>query len=190
MKIVVHSFRFFRRELFQPEMRLVFLALLLTVTAMATVGLLTDRIGKALQRQSNELLGADMVVASSRPIPDSWQAYAANTGLSIAYFKEFPSVLVTQDDSALTEVKAVTADYPLRGELTVRDSENQIRTNEIPDPGSLWVENNLLRKLDLTIGDRVTLGKSTFTLAAVIEQEPDRGGQFVCPCTKGIDEPG
>ncbi|MCW8963983.1 MAG: ABC transporter permease, partial [Gammaproteobacteria bacterium] len=178
MKIVIHSFRFFRRELFQPEMRLVFLALLLTVTAMATVGLLTDRIGKALQRQSNELLGADMVVASSRAIPDSWQAYARNTGLSTAYFKEFPSVLITQDDSALTEVKAVTADYPLRGELVVRDSENQIRINEIPDPGSLWVENNLLRKLGLTIGDRVTLGKSTFTLAAVVEQEPDRGGNL------------
>ena len=49
MKIVTNSFRFFRRELLQPEMRLVFLSLLLTVTAMATVGLLTDRIAGALQ---------------------------------------------------------------------------------------------------------------------------------------------
>jgi len=103
-----NSFRFFYRELFQPEMRLVFLALLLTVTAMATVGLLTDRISKALLRQSNELLGADMVIASSRAIPNDWQSHAREGGLQTAYFQEFPSVLIADDDSALSEVKAVT----------------------------------------------------------------------------------
>jgi len=48
----------------------------------------------------------------------------------------------------------------------------------IPQAGTVWVENNLLRKLGLEIGDSVTLGKSEFRLAAVIEQEPDRGGNL------------
>jgi putative ABC transport system permease protein len=178
MNMVFNSFRFFYRELFQPEMRLVFLALLLTVTAMATVGLLTDRIGKALLRQSNELLGADLVIASSRTIPDSWRSQASEGGLLTAYFQEFPSVLITTDDSMLAEIKVVSKGYPLRGKLVALDHNNEAIINSIPAPGTVWVENNLLRKLGLAVGDRVTLGQSDFTLAAVLEQEPDRGGNL------------
>jgi putative ABC transport system permease protein len=178
MKIVTNSFRFFRRELLQPEMRLVFLSLLLTVTAMATVGLLTDRIAGALQRQSNELLGADLVVASSRAIPDEWRQYATGRGLETSRFMEFPSVLISDDDSSLTEVKAVGSGYPLRGQFTARDRDNRLLTNVIPRQGQVWVEDNLLRKLGLSLGDEITLGQATFRLSAVIEQEPDRGGNL------------
>ena len=90
MITVINSFRFFRRELFQPELRLVFMSLLLTVTAMATVGLLVDRIAGALQRQSNELLGADLVIASSRPIPTAWMTQAQQGGLQVARYRSFP----------------------------------------------------------------------------------------------------
>jgi len=178
MKIMLNSFRFFYRELFQPEMRLVFFALLLTVTAMAMVGLLTDRISKSLLRQSNELLGADLVIASSRTIPDSWRQSARKGGLQTAYIQEFPSVLIAADDSTLAEVKVVSNGYPLRGKLVARNLDNEVIVNSIPAPGTVWVENNLLRKLGLAVGDTVTLGQSDFTLAAVIEQEPDRGGNL------------
>jgi putative ABC transport system permease protein len=178
VRLITNSFRFFRRELLQPEMRLVFLSLLVTVTAMATVGLLTDRIAGALQRQSNELLGADLVIASSRPIPDEWRAYAAAQGLNTTEYREFPSVLITTDDSSLVEVKAVANGYPLRGKFIARSRQGQLIGEAIPAPGRVWVENNLLRKLGLELGDKITLGKLSFDVTAVIEQEPDRGGNL------------
>ena len=178
MNTVLNSFRFFRREIFQPELRLVFMSLLLTVTAMATVGLLIDRIAGALQRQSNELLGADLVVASSRPIPDAWHNHAVTTGLQTARYQEFPSVLLTEDDTALTEVKAVDDGYPLRGDLLVTGQAGGQLINAVPARGEAWVEDNLLRKLGLSLGQSITLGESTFLLAGVIKQEPDRGGNL------------
>ena len=178
MRLVANSFRFFRRELLQPEMRLVFLSLLVTVTAMATVGLLTDRIAGALQRQSNELLGADLVIASSRVIPQEWRTYATGQGLNTTTYQEFPSVLVTADDSSLVEVKAVAEGYPLRGRFIARNQQDQLVGEVIPQPGEVWVENNLLRKLGLELGNEITLGQLSFRVTAVIEQEPDRGGNL------------
>lgn len=178
IRLLRHGMRFLWRESLQAEMRLVFLALVLTITAMATVGLLTNRIAKTLVNQSNELLGADLIVASSRAIPDAWSGRAEQMGLEVARFQEFPSVLVTQDDTSLVEVKSVTKGYPLRGKLLLSKGSAAFESTAIPASGDVWVEKSLLRKLNLQLGDRVTLGRADFRIAAVIEQEPDRGGSL------------
>ncbi len=177
--ILRHGLRFLRRESLQAEMRLVFLALALTIAAMATVGLLTNRIAKTLVQQSNELLGADLVIASSRPIPQSWLKEAGDRAIRTSLFQEFPSVLISTDDTALVEVKAVTEGYPLRGRLRLNKGQGTYTSQQNPPAsGTIWAEKGLLRKLALQPGDTITLGKATFTIDAVIEQEPDRGGSL------------
>lgn len=178
MSILRHGLRFLWRESLQAEMRLVFLALVLTITAMATVGLLTNRIAQTLVQQSNELLGADLMVASSRAIPQGWIDEADSRGIETSIFQEFPSVLITGDDTALVEIKAITEGYPLRGKLQLNRGQGAFADRGIPAAGKVWVEKGLLRKLALEIGDSVTLGKMGFTIDAVIEQEPDRGGSL------------
>lgn len=178
IRLLRHGMRFLWRESLQAEMRLVFLALVLTVTAMATVGLLTNRIGKTLVNQSNELLGADLVIASSRAIPDAWVSQAITTGLQTSQFQEFPSVLVTAGDTSLVEVKAIAEGYPLRGQLLLSDGRHRYVATGLPRSGQVWVEKDLLRKLALQPGDRVTLGTMDFEIAAILEHEPDRGGSL------------
>ncbi len=178
MSVLRHGWRFLWRESLQAEMRLVFLALVLTITAMATVGLLTNRTAKTLVQQSNELLGADLVVASSRAIPQSWIEEANNRGLETSVFQEFPSVLIAGDDTALVEVKAITDGYPLRGKLQLNKGQGTFVSRQIPASGKVWVEKGLLRKLALKPGNSVALGKMSFAIDAVIEQEPDRGGSL------------
>ncbi len=176
--ILRHGLLFLRRESLQAEMRLVFLALVLTITAMATVGLLTNRIAQTLVQQSNELLGADLVVASSRSIPRSWIEEARSRDIQTSIFQEFPSVLISGDDTTLVEIKAITEGYPLRGKLQLNRGQGTFVSRQIPAEGRVWVEKDLLRKLALKPGDLVTLGKMDFTIDALIEQEPDRGGSL------------
>ena len=71
MKALVYAFRSFGRELRSGEVLVLLSAVVLAVAALTAVGFLTDRIGKAVARQANEVLAADLRLRSQEPIPES-----------------------------------------------------------------------------------------------------------------------
>src|SRR5207245_9260005 len=77
----------------------------------------------------------------------------------------------------LVGVKAVSAGYPLRGELSLRAGEGSIAQNvaRAPDPGTVWVDQALLDGLSLKVGDLLLLGDTALRITQVIVIEPDRG---------------
>ena len=77
MKALVFSIRSFPRELRSGEVLVLLAAVILAVGALTAVGFLTDRIGKAVARQANEVLAADLRLRSQDPIPASWREQAA-----------------------------------------------------------------------------------------------------------------
>jgi putative ABC transport system permease protein len=85
------------------------------------------------------------------------------------------------DRNALSAVKAVSPGYPLRGRLRVSDAPGEADqpTREVPAPGEVWVDPQLLQSIGAGIGDRIKLGESSFRIARVIAIEPDRGAQFI-----------
>ena len=56
MKALAFALRSFRRELRSGEVLVLLSAVVLAVGALTAVGFLTDRIGKAVARQANEVL--------------------------------------------------------------------------------------------------------------------------------------
>ena len=77
MRAVSFALRSFGRELRSGEVLVLLAAVALAVAALTAVGFLTDRIGKAVARQANEVLAADLRFRSQEPIPDSWREKAA-----------------------------------------------------------------------------------------------------------------
>ncbi|MCO6442429.1 MAG: FtsX-like permease family protein [Nitrococcus mobilis] len=161
------------------ELRLLALAVVVSVAAVTSVAWLAQRIGVVATRApAAELLGADLAVRSSQPIPEPWRQQARAWGLRTARTAEFPSVVLTGERTELVSVKAVDPAYPLRGKLRVRAGhsapEHASRGN--PGRGRVWVDPRLLTRLDLAIGDRIRLGRSTFRITRLITLEPDREG--------------
>ena len=76
MKAVIFALRSFRRELRSGEVLVLLAAIALAVGALTAVGFLTDRIGKAVARQANEVLAADLRLRSQEPIPEEWSDLA------------------------------------------------------------------------------------------------------------------
>ena len=62
----------------------------LAVAALTAVGFLTDRIGKAVARQANEVLAADLRLRSQAPVPDEWRELAADYDLLDRRYNVFP----------------------------------------------------------------------------------------------------
>lgn len=168
----------FWRDLKNGELTLLLLALILAVTATTTLRHFSTGIEKGLAQEAARLIGADLVMRSSRPIPDDVIAHARARGLTTAQTLEFASVLQGATEFQLAAVKAVSAAYPLRGQLRLRENDKDIVTHATPARGTLWVDERLLGLLQVSTGDTVVLGDQSFRIAAVLAFEPDRGGNF------------
>jgi putative ABC transport system permease protein len=174
------SWRMLWRDWRSGELSILAAGLIIAVTSITAVGFFTDRIERGMQQQAAELLAADVVVTSSRKTVNEHISSARQRQLQVAMTQEFRSVLLSNEQTQLVEVKAVSDDYPLRGELRVSDSqfgEDQVTTS-IPALAEVWVEARLLQLLQLQLGDQISLGESRFTISKVLRYEPDRAGDL------------
>ncbi|TVO78737.1 ABC transporter permease [Sedimenticola selenatireducens] len=174
------ALRFFRRDWRSGEMRLLVLALIVAVAAVSAVGFFTDRVEQAMIRQANQVLAADLVLSSNNPIPESFEKQANQLELQIAHTLTFPSVIVHQDETQLVEVKAVSKNYPLRGDLRIRTestASEQVVTLP-PTPGNLWGEARLMAALNLQPGADVSLGEARFSLQNILSRDSALGNSF------------
>lgn len=174
------SWRMLRRNGHAGELHLLFAALVIAVASVTSVGFFTDRISQALHRQANELLGADLLLVSNRPLSQEFARHAARLGLQHATTVTFLSMVLSGDKSQLAEIKAVSEGYPLRGQLRVAQGSfvaGEV-TRLIPAPGTVWPDGQLLTQLGLQMGATLALGEAELSVAKIVVQEPDRSGDF------------
>ncbi len=163
------------------ELAVLLAALLVAVTALTGVGFFTDRIGQAVDQRAAEVLAADLRLRSAEPIPERYEALAAEQGIKTARIISFPSVVFFGVDSALTAIRAVGPGYPLRGRLKIADAPfaPARETDELPGRGETWLDSRLLARLGARVGDTVNIGASSFTVSRVLDYRPDQGSAFV-----------
>ena len=180
MKAVAFALRSFGRELRSGEVLVLLFSVALAVAALTAVGFLTDRIGKAVARQANEVLAADLRLRSQEPIPETWRARAQEFDLQTAETNTFPSVVFAGDLSALATIKAVSETYPLRGNVRVSDTlfgEQRVVDNT-PARGKAWADGALLARINADVGDRLTVGSLELEVTAVLTYRPDQSMGF------------
>lgn len=162
------------------ELTILAVGLIIAVTSITAVGFFTDRIERGLKQQSAELIGADLVITSSRQTVTDHIEDAREQNFEVATTTQFRSVVVSEEQLQLTEVKAVTEGYPLRGVLRISDTPfgADQATTDIPAAGEVWVEARLLQMLGLDVGATVSLGASNFKIRKILRYEPDRAGDM------------
>ena len=173
--------RMLARDWRAGEQRLLALALIVAVASVTTVAFFADRVGRSLTSEASQLLGADLVVVSDQPIAGRFTQAAQRLGLSMTAAVRFPSMSQFGGRTLLTEVKAIAPGYPLRGKLRIRLSATgtDFEPGSIPSSGEVWVDDRLLRRLDLKIGNRMGLGEREFTVAAMVSEEPESSAGFI-----------
>ena len=162
-------------------MRILFVALIIAVASVTTVSFFAERVGRAIVRESSQLLGGDLVLVSDRAIDAVLAEQAREVGLRTTRSVRFRSMTQTENDSLLTDVKAVGQAYPLRGQLRIRIEPEaaDFSPGGIPEPGTVWVDTRLMRRLELSIGQHITLGERRFTVAAIVSEEPESSAGFL-----------
>jgi putative ABC transport system permease protein len=183
--LIAMAWRQLWRDFRAGELRLLLVAVALAVTALTAVSFFADRLNNGLARDARQLIGADAVIGSDLPLPPAFETAAREMGLTVAHTASFPSMARAPDAqggaSKLASVKGVTANYPLRGALTVADAPDGAPQTAAGGPprGTVWVDPALLEALALKVGDPLLLGDAQLRIGKVILLEPDRGGGFM-----------
>ena len=170
------SWRLLAREWRSGELGILLAALVLAVSVVVGVSSFVDRLQSALLSESARFLAADMVVVSRTPIPEEWIDQAEQMTLQTSLGVGFPSMAVADaDHMALVSVKAVSAGYPLRGELLWSGEAygDILRDGAIPEQGEVWLAPRLFALLGLTTGDTLMVGEANLTVTGAVRGEPD-----------------
>jgi putative ABC transport system permease protein len=148
----------------------------LGVMAIAGVGSVAASLGEGLAREGRTLLGGDVALSliQREAGPDEVAFLRSRGQLSVAATLR---AMARAGDGrlALVELKAVDGAYPMLGELTL---EPKLPMGELlAERDSAFgaaVDSTLLARLDLKLGDRLTIGNTTFQIRSVVAAEPDK----------------
>lgn len=180
MRALRLALRSLGREWRSGELGVLLLALTIAVAALTGVGFLVGRIGEAVELQASEVLAADIRLGSPQPISQVYLDEAERRGLRTARSTALLSVVFHGDESQLTNIRAVTEGYPLRGTLRIADEPfGEGRPAQgIPGPGEVWPDSKLLASVGGSVGSELSIGSATFRVTRVLISRPDQGGTF------------
>ncbi|MEZ5851065.1 MAG: FtsX-like permease family protein [Hyphomicrobiaceae bacterium] len=145
----------------------------LGVAVITAVGGLSDALRKGFERQGAVLLGGDVALARAhrRAEPDerAWMTARGKVSETVTFRAMARRGDNTED--ALVEIKGVDDAYPLVGDLKLRTGDAK---GEPLGAGGAVVEEILLERLKVRVGDRIRIGRSEVEIRAVIVTEPDK----------------
>lgn len=158
--------------------RFFLLCIALGVGSLVGVGNFAANLSNLTLREARNLLAADLEIRLPQPFSEKEEETLApfvNEGVQVVRITELLAMAAPPDGSSsqLVELKGIEGGYPFYGELR---SEPEQKTG-IPigsDPKGILAQEGLLIRLNLKVGERVTLGEETFILRGILRKEPDR----------------
>ena len=146
----------------------------LAVAIVTGILLFTDRIQQAIYIESATMLAADLQVQTSQPANRAWEQQARQEGLATAQSARLASMLFHAEQMQLTDVRAVTVDYPLRGVLSAAETLGGVsqQRSSAPERGTVWLDEQSAAALEVTPGDRIEMGELSLLYTLVLDEEP------------------
>lgn len=161
------------------------------VGALVGVSLFGTNVERAVTKEARGLLGGDLEIRLSRPIGPKGQAVMDSLGdrrIATTHVSELVAMAARAEQSALSgqatqivELKAVEPQYPFYGALRLEPSGNLtdlLRSDARWCPGHMCfgvvVQESLLIRMGLAVGDRLKIGQGLFVITGVVRTEPDR----------------
>ena len=148
----------------------------LGVMAIAGVGSVAQGLADGLAQAGSTILGGDLNFALVQREATDAERHFLDAHGTVSVVATLPTMARAEDGrTTLVEIKAVDSVYPLFGAVTIEpDMPLPALLQQTGEVFGAAADPALLTRLDLKVGDRVTIGKATIELRAVLKNEPDR----------------
>ncbi|WP_455388135.1 ABC transporter permease [Petrachloros mirabilis] len=168
-----------------------FVCIAVGVGALVGVSLFGAHVDHAVTKEARGLLGGDLEIRSSHPLSAESQDILfslrergiATTHISelVAMAARIEGVTGSGRTTQIVELKAVESSYPFYGTLKLDPAQvlNQLLHPDVATcEGVLChgavVQEGLLLRMGLSVGDQLKIGQSRFLITGVVKTEPDR----------------
>lgn len=160
--------------------RLLAAALAIASFALATMILLRAELENHFVVQTAEALGGDLVLSGSRKPEAAQRSIFTRHASRQTELIDFSTVLVLEENILLVSARAVDVSYPLYGSMSIAAGrfDSAISVSTGPRPGEVWVDNQVLDRLGMEVGESVAVGRKTLKISALIRQLPDQSAGF------------
>jgi putative ABC transport system permease protein len=152
----------------------------LGVMAIAGVGSVAASLSDGLAREGRTLLGGDVAFSLiQREAKPNEIAFLRSRG-RLSVVATMRAMARTADGRlALVELKAVDGAYPMLGALTLKPKMpvSELLAERRDASGTVFgaaADSTLLARLDLKLGDHVSIGSATFQIRSIVDAEPDK----------------
>ncbi|WP_018983842.1 ABC transporter permease [Salinimonas chungwhensis] len=171
------AWRLFKHEARRGELTIILAAIILSVAAVLSLSLFSERLQGALTERSASFLAADRQLQARQPLNEKWLSAAREQSLATAQQVQLRSMVFGPREMSLTDLRAVNSDYPLKGNIIVADEPfgEERSVTGVPEPGQAWIDSRLFQLLEVSIGDDIEIGEATFTVSRVLSEIPDAG---------------
>ncbi len=145
------------------------------VASIVGVGNIGANFDAMTSHEARNLLAADIEVRLKGPLSEAGELILAELeteGVAFIRLSELTGMAANPESGVtrLVELKAVEADYPFYGRLSIEP----VIDGPFQDPSSVFVQEGLLIHLKLKVGDKIAIGDATFVIRGIIKREPDR----------------
>ncbi len=175
------SWRIARRDLNAGfrGLRLLFLCLFLGVAKLAAIGSLTAAITQELAERGRTILGGDVEIGMTQREASLGDQEAFRQIGTVSQTIRLRAMVQREGQgrgdapaAVLTELKGVDDAYPLYGAVSLKQGTYSPLASD-----RILIGQALADRLSLSTGDRLRYGTTSFTIEAVIADEPDRLGE-------------
>ena len=153
------------------------LCVALSLATLTALSGFAGSVSRALHDDARTLHAADIVIGSyepiSAPLAQAIERLSDLGRIVRADVHEFYTVVRTPDGQAsvLSRLRVVAPGYPFYGEVVLKSGRSLA---QVLVPGTCIVEQALLDRTGLTVGDPLSVGYTTVTIIDVVTAEPDR----------------
>lgn len=151
---------------------LLIIALSLAISATTALKFSNTQVQNAVALQAAEMLGGDLVLSDKDPIQPNWLQQADALKLKHAPVTVFSSMAHTHDQFVMVNVKAVDANFPLRGQLVIQPKAQAIQ------PGEVWLSQRAMDLLHARMGEPLAIADGQFKVTGIIERDSNQETGF------------
>ena len=148
------------------------LTLMLSLATYLSLDSIQQSVNTYINDNQRALVGGDLILSSNQDWPSEvLEQVKTVADTQVVYDYQFNAMLVTDEQTLLARVKAVSPAYPLYGEIELASGKplwQQLSAD------SVVVAPEVLKSLNVKVGDSITVGEAQFKISDILIKEPDR----------------
>ncbi|MEY2577210.1 MAG: putative transport system permease protein [Verrucomicrobiota bacterium] len=147
------------------------ISITLGIAALVSIGSFRHSLARAIDDQARSLIGADLVISSTRPFRPEDEALLHSLGEAQAREVRFTTMasFPKSNGTRLATVRALGGDFPFYGPM---ETAPPAAAKEFRQGGQAIVDESLLLQFHAEVGDPIKIGESQFTIAGALKKMP------------------